>query len=351
MVDCQDPTGIYTCLAEAVFAEVIGFNVLEKLLAEKDKIDEIQVVGERIFEIRGGIEYLSAYQFSHVSQVERLQQNLVLFNHDLMNHGKRWAEVQLTDGSRVSMTGFGFSSVPTLTIRFYSHHCWNLERLVTLGAMDNGVKSLLMSSLMNRLNMVLIGPTNSGKTMLLKALVSELPDSERLITIESRRELMLHRDFPNKNVIEYEIDESDVQHDGAQAFKLALRQSPRRIIHAEIRDTDANLYVRACTRGHNGSMTTLHASSLEDVPDVIAEMCMQDGRSYDADVLALRIARYVVQIGIETGQLDSSGTRGIKRIVQYEVHAGKLCLVELVKYDSAKNKWSLPTTAPKRAVG
>ena len=82
--------------------------------------------------------------------------------------------------------------------------------------------------------MVVIGPTNSGKTNLIKAIIAEMDDNERIITIESRFELNLKRDFPHKNIVEYEIDEEDPRHSGLQAFKLALRQSPKRICHAEI---------------------------------------------------------------------------------------------------------------------
>ena len=47
-------------------------------------------------------------------------------------------------------------------------------------------------------NMVVIGPTNSGKTNLLKAFIAEMDDNERIITIESRFELNLKRDFPTE---------------------------------------------------------------------------------------------------------------------------------------------------------
>ncbi|MEY4479635.1 MAG: hypothetical protein RLZZ267_313 [Bacillota bacterium] len=339
ILDVADPLGIHDSLADAIFAEIIGMNVLERLLERRDQLDEIQVVGDQIFEVIGGIERRSTYRFHDVSQVERLQQNLVLFNRDLLNQSKRWAEVQLSDGSRVTMTGFGYSALPTLTIRFFDQRYWQLDKLMELGAMDQLTLNRLREILSSQLNIVFIGPTNSGKTMLMKALLAELPDEERIITIESRRELMLHRDFPNKNLIAYEIDEDDELHGGAQAFKLALRQSPRRIIHAEVRDADANFYVRACTRGHNGSMTTLHASNLEDVPDVLTEMCMQDGRSIQAKALSLRIARYVVQIGIEVGRLNENGQRGIKRIVAYEVNMTEIKIRNLVSYDHCEMRW------------
>jgi len=266
----------YGTLAEALFAEVIGMNVLELVLRNRDGLEEVQVVGTRIFEVRDGKAAPSPYRFQETGEVERIQQNLTLFNNDRINPGKRWAEVLLLDGSRVTMTGFGFTAQPTMTIRFYTVKRFSLDTLCRpeYRTFDDNVKQLLLTIVRSRFNMVVIGSTNTGKTHLIKALISAMPDTERIVTIESRFELMLARDFPDKNVVEYEAEEDDPMHGPRQAFKLALRQSPQRICHAEIRDEDANIYVRACTRGHEGSITSVHANSLEDVPDAITDMCM-----------------------------------------------------------------------------
>ncbi len=235
----------YASLAEALFAEVIGMNVLELVLRNREGLEEIQVVGTRIFEVRDGKATASPYRFQEISQVERIQQNLVLFNNDRINPRKRWAEVLLLDGSRVTLTGFGFTAEPTLTIRLYTVKRFNLETLCRseYRTMDEAVRQLLLVVVRSRFNMVVIGATNTGKTHLIKALISAMPDEERIVTIESRYELMLARDFPNKNVVEYETDEDDPLHGPRQAFKLALRQSPQRICHAEnlVTSKDANL--------------------------------------------------------------------------------------------------------------
>src|SRR5690625_1789351 len=85
----------YHTLAEAVFAEVIGLNVLELVLKAKEQLEEVQVVGPLIYEVKGGIERLSPFRFDSIQDVERIQQNLVLFNKDVLNQTKRWAEVML----------------------------------------------------------------------------------------------------------------------------------------------------------------------------------------------------------------------------------------------------------------
>ncbi|MBD2847784.1 Flp pilus assembly complex ATPase component TadA [Paenibacillus sp. IB182496] len=332
----------YESLAEALFAEVIGLNVLELVLQGKEGLEEIQVVGTQVFEVRGGVAIASPYAFASVREVERIQQNLVLFNNDRINPRKRWAEVMLSDGSRVTMTGFGFTSEPTLTMRFYTVRHFALSQLSgpELGTMSAEVAELLRLVLRARFNLVIIGPTNSGKTHLMKALIAELPEAERIVTIENRLEMMLRRDFPAKNIIEYEADDEDALHQSAQAFKLALRQSPQRIVRAEIRDDDANIYVRACTRGHEGSMTTVHANALEDVPEAITDMCMLDGRGMNPERLMKRITEYVTQIGIELRTV--SGKRRLVRLGEYVWQGGEAHIREWVRFDPQRGRWLLP---------
>ncbi len=339
----------YGSLAEALFAEVIGMNVLELILRDRTGLEEVQVVGTDIYEVRDGQAVASPYRFESVEQVERIQQNLVLFNNDRISPRKRWAEVRLLDGSRVTMTGFGFTALPTMTIRFYTVKRLSLETLCSpeYATIDEAVCRLLHVIVRSRFNMVVIGATNTGKTHLIKALLGAVPDGERIVTIESRFELMLKRDFPRKNIVEFEIDEDDPVHGPRQAFKLALRQSPRRICHAEIRDEDANMYVRACTRGHEGSITSVHANSLEDVPDAITDMCMLDGRGMNPDRLLRRIAEHVTQIGMEMKFVN--GKRRLARIGELEFRNGRVVVRDLAVYDAAADTWRFPAPFSERA--
>ncbi|WP_409342609.1 ATPase, T2SS/T4P/T4SS family [Paenibacillus sp. MBLB4367] len=347
--DLPSPGRTYETVAEAIFAEVIGMNVLELILKNREGIEEIQAVGRDIFEVRGGTPVRSPHRMQSVKDLERIQQNLVLFNSDTLNPRKRWAEVTLRDGSRVTMTGFGYTAQPTLTIRFYTVMHYDLAALCapSFETIEQPIMELIRCVLRSYFNMVVIGPTNSGKTNLIKAFIAEMPDDERIVTIESRYELMLKRDFPDKNVVEYEVDEDDPKHGSQQAFKLALRQSPKRICHAEIRDDDANIYVRACTRGHEGSVTTVHVNALEDVPDAITDMCMLDGRGMNPSRLVKRITEFVTQIGFEMAIVG--GKRKLVRIAEYGWEQGEVALRDWVAYSPATGKWTYPMRVSPRA--
>jgi pilus assembly protein CpaF len=332
------PDAAYDSLAEAVFAEIIGLNVLELIMKQKEGLEEIQVVGTRIFEVRHGVCMPSRYRFRSLAEVRRIQQNLVLFNNEVFNPRKKWAEVMLVDGARVTLTGFGFTSEPTMTIRFFPVERYDLERLTdpAFATLDPFMPTLLRALVRSSLNLVIIGATNTGKTHLMKCLIAEMPEYERIVTIESRFELQLTRDFPHRNIIEYEVGESDA-HSAERAFALALRQSPRRIVHAEIRDEDANLYVRACTRGHEGSMTTVHVSALEDVPDAVTDMCMLDRRGMNPERLRRRIVEYVCRIGIEMALVQ--GKRRLVRLVEYGWQDGRVSVRDIVRFDPDSGAW------------
>lgn len=329
----------YATMAEAVFAEVIGMNVLESVLRDKEDLEEVQVIGTRIFEVRQGRARRSAYSFRSVEEVERLQQNLVLYNRDAINTRKRWAEVSLPDGSRVTMTSFGYTREPTITIRFFPVQVVKLDDLIQepYHTLNEDASLLLKAFVSARLNLIIIGATNTGKSHLLKALIAEIPDEQRIVTIEQRCELLLGRTFPEKNIVEFETSDEDGVRLGEQAFRLALRQSPERIILAEIRDQEANLYVRACTRGHMGSMTTAHVNTLEDVPDAITDMCMLDKRGMNPERLRRRIARFVTQIGIEMQLVQ--GMRKIVRIAEISELDGQILVRDLIAYDADSDTW------------
>lgn len=333
------PSAEYETMAEAVFAQVIGMNVLESVMKDRDDLEEIQVVGTRIFEVRNGVVRKSAYRFRSLEEVERLQQNLVLYNHDSINARKQWAEVSLPDGARVTMTGFGYTREPTITIRFFPLREVSLHRLAEppYETLDEETVLLLQAVVAARLNLIIIGATNTGKSHLLKALIAHIPDEQRIVTIEPRCELLLGKLFPEKNIIEFEAPDDDSLHGGGQAFRLALRQSPERIILAEIRDQEANLYVRSCTRGHMGSMTTAHVNTLEDVPDAITDMCMLDRRGMNPDRLRRRIAQFVTQIGIEMRNVG--GKRKVVRIGEISESDGRIVVRDLIVYDRDSDSW------------
>lgn len=111
-----------------------------------------------------------------------------------------------------------------------------------------------------RRNILISGPTGSGKTTLAKSLAQLIPSEERLITIEDARELMV----PHRNAVHllYAKGCQGLAKVGVRdLLESALRMRPDRILLQELRDASAFYFLRNVNSGHPGSITTIHADS------------------------------------------------------------------------------------------
>ncbi len=116
-------------------------------------------------------------------------------------------------------------------------------------------------AVVSRKNILVSGPTGSGKTTWTKALIREIPSDERLITIEDARELVLDR-HPNHVRLFYSKDDQGLARvTPRQLLESCLRMKPDRVLLAELRADEAFEYLRNVNSGHPGSITSVHASS------------------------------------------------------------------------------------------
>jgi type IV secretion system protein VirB11 len=112
-----------------------------------------------------------------------------------------------------------------------------------------------------RKNIVVSGPTGSGKTTWTKSLIREIPSAERLVSIEDARELVLDG-HPNHVRLYYSKDgQGQARVTPKQLLECCLRMRPDRILLAELRSEEAFDYLRNVNSGHPGSITSVHASS------------------------------------------------------------------------------------------
>lgn len=172
-----------------------------------------------------------------------------------------------------------------ITIRRPSEEVWSIEELGRSGifnstrratdALDATEAELLRQlegqeyeafmrlAVRSRKNIVVSGPTGSGKTTYTKALIREIPTDERLITIEDAKELVLD-DHPNHVRLYYsKDDQGQARTTPRQLLEACLRMKPDRILLAELRADEAFDYLRNVNSGHPGSITSVHAASAE----------------------------------------------------------------------------------------
>ena len=132
-------------------------------------------------------------------------------------------------------------------------------------AQDSGDQALFMRFLNEAVrlhrNIVIAGPTNSGKTTLTNALITSIEPAERIITLEDVRELQLPH-HPNRVHLLYsrEASETNKMLLPKDALASCLRMTPDRILLAELRGDESWEYVKAVNTGHPGSITSMHAN-------------------------------------------------------------------------------------------
>lgn len=156
----------------------------------------------------------------------------------------------------------------------------------------------------SRKNILVSGPTGSGKTTWTKALIQEIPSDERLVTIEDAKELVLDR-HPNHVRLYYSKDDQGLARvTPKQLLEACLRMRPDRILLAELRAEEAFDYLRTVNSGHPGSITSVHATSAELAFEQLVLLVKQNpgGRDLarqDIKSLLFLLIDVVIQFGVE----------------------------------------------------
>ncbi|HEY4968999.1 MAG TPA: P-type DNA transfer ATPase VirB11 [Steroidobacteraceae bacterium] len=179
------------------------------------------------------------------------------------------------------------------------------QLLRLLGSSD--YEAFMRLAVRSRKNILVSGPTGSGKTTWTKALIREIPSEERLITIEDARELILDR-HPNHVRLFYSKDDQGLARvTPKQLLESCLRMKPDRILLAELRAEEAFDYLRNVNSGHPGSITSVHATSAELAFEQLVLLVKQNpgGRELarsDIKSLLYLLIDVVIQFGVERHQ-------------------------------------------------
>jgi type IV secretion system protein VirB11 len=180
------------------------------------------------------------------------------------------------------------------------------EELLRLKA-ERRYAEFLRMAVRCRQTLVVAGKTGSGKTTFMKALVEEVPLTERLITIQDALELMLpsHRNKLHLLFSKNAQGASDVS--ARQLLEACLRLRPDRIFLAEVRGEEAYYFLRLAASGHPGSITSLHAGSCELAFEQLALMVRESGAGGGMTMPEIKqLARSVVDVVIHMDFDDES---------------------------------------------
>jgi len=186
-------------------------------------------------------------------------------------------------------------------------------------------------------NIFISGGTGSGKTTFLNALSNFIPHDERVITIEDSAELQI---VNIDNLVSLETRNANASGAGQitirDLIKSSLRMRPERIIVGECRGGEALDMLQAMNTGHDGSLSTGHANSTEDMLSRLETMVLQGSEGLPLEAIRQQIAS-AVDIIIHLSRLrdKSRKTMEISEVVGYE--KGKVILNPLYKFVEDEN--------------
>jgi len=335
-------------LVDDLFDQLVGLGPLQPLMADPDITDILVNRFDEIYiERRGRLEFTHT-TFRDEAQLEQTIQKIVALVGREINIDKPLVDARMADGSRANAV-FAPVGGPTLCIRKFNRvrlallpdeHAVNQPSWVSRGGLSAQMGAFLEAMAVARANILIAGATGSGKSTLLRSIVSAFPDEERVITIEDTAELELDnphwvklecvhsRELAGKTAQDRRLDVADL-------VQNALRMRPDRLIIGEIRHSKEAYYVlEALNTGHDGSATTIHASSCVDALARLELLISRDfaqlspveirryiGRVFDLVVFIsrLRDGRRCVQEIAELREADESGRYELRPVFKSEV--------------------------------
>ncbi len=263
------PAAAKAALTQELVDVVFGMGPIEGLIYD-ESITEIMVNGtQSIYFERDGKLHLSPVRFDDDEQVRALIDRIIGPLGRRIDEQSPMVNARLPQGHRVNAVIPPLAlDGPVLTIRAFTRHVMTLEEMEAKGSLDEGMRCFLGWLVRARKNVAVSGGTGSGKTTMLNALSCLVPHEERIVTIEDSAELKFDE---HPHVVRLEARPRNAEGIGEVTIRdlvvNALRMRPDRIIVGECRSGEAIDMLQAMNTGHDGSLTTLHANSVQDVID------------------------------------------------------------------------------------
>ena len=249
------------------------FNAIRRLdvlqeLSEDSTVTEIMINGpDHIFIERAGKIQRTDRTFVSKEKLEDVVQQIVSACNRVVNESTPIVDARLANGDRVNVVLPPVAlNGPIVTIRRFPEKPIRMEDLLGFGSIPENIAAFLSCIVRAGYNIFISGGTGSGKTTFLNALSEYIPAEERVITIEDNAELQIRH---IENLVRLEARNANVE--GCRPISIrdlirsALRMRPDRVIVGEVRGSEAIDMVQAMNTGHDGSLSTGHANSAQDM--------------------------------------------------------------------------------------
>ncbi|WP_275002011.1 TadA family conjugal transfer-associated ATPase [Promicromonospora iranensis] len=299
-------------LERAARAELTGAGPLQSLLDAPDVTDVLVNGPDDVWVDRGGGLERVPVRLGSAAGVRALAVRLAALGGQRLDDACPTVDARLPDGTRLHAVLEPLAETgAVISLRVLRTRAFTLDELVAGGALPSQWAGLLRSLVLRRANVLISGGTGTGKTTLLAALLSLVPDDERVVTVEEARELQP----AHPHVVHLAARRANVEGAGsvdlADLVRNALRMRPDRIVLGECRGAEVREVLMAMNTGHDGGFATLHANAVTVVPARLEALAGLAGMTREAVaaqaagaldvVLHLRRScgvRYLAEIGL-----------------------------------------------------
>jgi pilus assembly protein CpaF len=274
-------------LLDAVLAYLFGLGRLQAITDDPD-VENVMVLGYnrvRIEYADGRIETGPLAAGSDHELLQMIQRIAVIGqrNERALTVAKPTLNMRLPNGNRLAAMHV-VTPAPVVVLRRHRTKKVNLDDMVALGSIDPVLREFLAALVRANLNAAIVGPPNSGKTTLMRAMATEIPRSEWFATMETELELGLHETGEFDWVVPIEAREGhgDIGADGRPAGQVSLEQifpdtlrlSMSRVLVGEVRGAEITAMFEAMNT-MRGSMCTVHARHADGALNRLAELLLR----------------------------------------------------------------------------
>ena len=324
-------------------------GLLDSILADED-ITEVMINGpDNIFVERKGRLTRVDKHFKDEQELRRVIDLIVGKAHREVSEANPIVDTRLEDGSRVNVVLSPIAlSGSTVTIRKFSKQPMTMEKLLEYGSITPEVAQFLQKLVKARYNIFIAGGTGRGKTTFLNALSSYIPHDERIITIEDSAELQITQipnivrlETRNATASSGESKKIDIQ----SLIRSSLRMRPDRIIVGEVRGAEALDMLQAMNTGHDGSLSTGHANSAEDMLSRLETMVLQGEAALPLKAIRQQISSAVdIMIHLSRLRDHSRKTMMVSEILPHLDENGDIRLNPLFEFREDENSTLQPVS-------
>ena len=320
-------------IEQQILEELGGYGPLAELMVDPEISDILVNAADDIWVDRRGQLSQVDVRFDDDAHLRRILDRLVSNQGRHLDASSPMVDAQLPDGSRLhAVVPPLCTSAAVVSIRKFRVDTLTQEQLIENQFLTQEMLDFLRQQVVERANIIIAGGASAGKTTMLNMVSRFIPHNQRIVTIEETSELRL--EHPHVITLEGRAanPEGFGEIDLRQLVKTALRMRADRIIVGEVRGSEVLDMLQAMNIGHDGSLTTVHANTAEDVIRRLETLAMLSNHNIPRAAIRDLIGTAINLIVHLTRFAD--GTRRVTSINQVLWDAGEITVQPLFQFNS-----------------